>query len=915
VPSAGRAVSVTEKDFAMNRIRLGQDSRWLLAVVLGTLLPSSSHAREINDRETLQAQAALSLRLHQQGKDVAALAVAQRVVAASEKLFGPNSLDTAQHLNSLGVICYHLGQYARAEPLYQRSLAILEAILGKDHPDVANRLSNLAELYRAMEQPAKAEPLLLRSLAIREAKLGKDHLDVANSLHNLSLLYWSMGQYGRAEPLGLRSLAILEARLGKDHLLVASSLNNLARICRAQGQYARAEPLLLRSLAIREAQLGKDHPAVATTLNHLGVLYKSMDQPARAEPYYQRCLTISEARLGPEHPYVLTDLNNLAELEEAADQTGKAVALFERARRGSRRYVAQILPVLSEAEQATFLNQAEQRAFHKALALGLRHAREEKLTACSAAWLLNGKAVAQQSLAEAALLTRDRSDTALADLTQQLRQLRQQLAQLTLITAKPGQEGQLKQQREELSRREQELARRLRQAGGRAGQNVDWVELDDLRRSLPPDAVFIDLVRCEFFDFQARADQRQWLSTRYAAWITPPQGEVRLLDLGPAAPNESAVKAVRQALAAAPTTIRRQGEPDSESETRQLLDALSRRVLQPLLPHVADSRRWFLSPDSDLWLVPWAALTLPNGKYAVEDHTISYVVSGRDLVHASRRARVQTQAPLVLADPDFDLGLDQAAVETRKLLRGQELPSEARGLSQALHLGSIARLPGTAAEAEAVAPKLKQFAGAEPRLYTDKQALAGVFQAARNPRVVVLSTHGFVLPDQDNGPTPGERRSAEANNRRSPSTSNWENPLLRCGLLLAGCNNAAQAKEGEDNGVLTGLQIVGTDLRGCELVVLSACETGLGDVRNGEGVAGLRQAFQLAGAESVVATLWQIPDQQSAQLMIKFFDNLANKQSKADALRNAQLDLIKARREKNAAAHPFFWAAFTLTGQ
>jgi CHAT domain-containing protein len=265
---------------------------------------------------------------------------------------------------------------------------------------------------------------------------------------------------------------------------------------------------------------------------------------------------------------------------------------------------------------------------------------------------------------------------------------------------------------------------------------------------------------------------------------------------------------------------------------------------------------------------------------------------------------VKVEAPLVLADPDFDLDPGKARAEAGRLL-GKGRQQATRTLSGAWRLGRVPRLPGTAAEARAIAPSLQAYAGVAPRVYTQTEALEAVVKAARHPRVLVLCTHGFFLPDQE---MPRDDRS------KAKGTRKWENPLLRCGLLLAGCNNAARMT-GADDGVLTGLEVLGADLRGCELVVLSACETGLGEVQSGEGVAGLRRAFQLAGAKAVVSTLWHVPDESSAQLMALFFQNLSRGMSKAAALREAKLALIAQRRSDFAAAHPFFWAAFTLTGQ
>ena len=202
----------------------------------------------------------------------------------------------------------------------------------------------------------------------------------------------------------------------------------------------------------------------------------------------------------------------------------------------------------------------------------------------------------------------------------------------------------------------------------------------------------------------------------------------------------------------------------------------------------------------------------------------------------------------------------------------------------------------------------------------DAEATEAAVKAVKSPAVLMLATHGFFLKKQEADLKDDKLGGLELPRGtrsvlRSKDGSEIEDPLLRCGLLLAGANRHEEARPGQEDGILTGLEIVGLDLRGTKLVILSACDTGVGDVHTGEGVAGLRQAFQLAGAEGVLATLWPVSDQATVRLMDGFYSSLTEAGDKSEALTMAQRKFIKERRERYGAAHPYFWAAFSYTGR
>jgi CHAT domain-containing protein/tetratricopeptide (TPR) repeat protein len=940
------AVYIRSKRFA--------DARLLL---VRSLLTTEAHHGP-NALATADALHGLGTVEHALGRYREAEPLLRRCVAIREARLGSDHPDVARGLVGLASLDYALGRYGEAETLYLGALRILRVHLGPDDPSVANGLRDLAWLYRATGRYPEAADAHRSALQALEARRGPDHLDVAFSLVGLADLYRQMGQYGKSEALQRRGLKILESRLGPQDRDVALGLYKLAMLCQAMGRTAEAEAMHRRGLAIRETRLGPDHPDVARSLVGLAESCEASAKADEAEALRRRALRILESRKGPGHPHVADVLADLAGGSAAAGRLPEAEQLHRRglaireaalgpdhpdlaasrielaklaagcgrwdeaatevdlARRLLRRHTARTLPALAEPEQLAFLSARDRPSLHLALSLALVRRDDPGIADLSAGWVLNGKGVAQEALARRTLMLRDADDPARGRDLRELLAVRARLAALRLTVAEPGHEAEHRRELDRLAARDRELTDRLGEFGrGRADDREmpqPWVEAATVRARLPARSALLEFARIDMVDPAETRRTGAARPARYVAWILPPAGAdpVRIVDLGPAAAIDSCVDAVRAGLV--PEVVAREtgerGEREAELKLKERLRSLSSRVLDPLLPALNPAETWYIAADGALWLVPWAAAVLPDGRYAVEAHTIRHLVSGRDLVRpADIRSKVPAGRSMIMADPDFDLEPRAAREAMTRMLGTRAVPpSEPPVTASPLPvLGRVERLPGTRREAEAIRPRLAAYTGVAPVVYAGIWAQESVFKLARSPRVVVFSTHGFAL----DGAADGVARASGGGR-----SATIENPLLRCGLLLAGANRGDRASGGDD-GVLTGLEVVGTDLRGTELVVLSACETALGAVHDGEGVSGLRQAFQLAGSQTVVASLWQVPDKETARLMTGFFDRLTVEPSRAMALRQAQLGQIRHRRDRHdGAAHPFYWAAFTLTG-
>jgi len=394
--------------------------------------------------------------------------------------------------------------------------------------------------------------------------------------------------------------------------------------------------------------------------------------------------------------------------------------------------------------------------------------------------------------------------------------------------------------------------------------------LERIQSKLPPNGALLEMVRFRPFNPGAASEAERWGAARYGTYLVRKAGQPTFLDYGESAPIDEQIVEFRRALSQPRGTL--------AHDLGRRLDSL---LMQPLRAQLGDAEQLLVSPEGLLNLIPFGALVDEQNRYLVERFAFNYLSSGRDLLREPPPAAGARGPAVIVAAPAFGEPANSQPVSNT-------VAAVPMSRSRSFDNVRFEPLPGTSEEARSLA---QIVTGAV--LLTGDQATETAVKRVSRPRILHIATHGFFL--QDNDTTIDGAPAAE-------------NPMLRSGLALAGAN---RLDSGLDDGLLTALEAAALDLTGTRVVILSACETGVGEIRNGEGVFGLRRAFMTAGAETLIMSLWQVEDDATRQLMVEYHRRLARGEGRAEALRQAEIALMR----DPAHSHPFFWASFISSGE
>lgn len=915
-----------------------------------------------------------------------------RAKSIRQKVLGPFDLAYADSANNLGLVYYYLGDNRRAEALYREALAIVEKRLGKLNPDYAVTLNNLAVVFEGDGDYPRAEKLYQEVLDVYKQTIGVLNPTYATSLNNLAVLYNTMGDYSRAEKVLIEAMTIRRDVLGENHNEYASSLNNLAVVFKKTGQLEKAEEFYLKAKAIQARILGEQHPDFADSCNNLGAIYVELGDPYRAEVSYREAVEIRRNSVGENHPEYARNLGNLAyalqcqgEFEQAkaifqetmlilknvlgsnhpdyiealynlglvhlrCGELAEAIECIEAADLAAIENGSLLIPSFSQAQAINWMQK-----FRPAADILMSIWRRDPSLAPNRPYELIWRSKALVSrMRFGQRLSPDASPQA-REIHQELNLTRLELARLTTANMpSPEKADAYRKKIEEVSNRKEQLEKRLADENplSKRQASIRDASINDLKQQLPPATAVIDIVlQADWIPIEKMVKVEKSDGTvverSFYTWEVIPvydafvlkreEGEnAAWIQLGDAAAINQAVNGWRTDLRVDADTRGLERESVKANEARKSHEEVLRNLIwDKFEPYLQDCETVVIIPDGDLSRLPWAALPgREEGTYLIHDYAIAVASFGQQLFGLLSDQPALNEGLIAVG------GVDYASRSNSSNVNENEAAKSPKDIGWTF-------LDGTKAEVETIQTIWKEQ-GELSVLSEGAASEATVAQAISRNRFAHIATHGFfatkVSQDAEDADRSDEPQMANWNPNRIASASvSLRNPLLLSGLVLSGANLPNEEDElgipiGED-GILSAEEIVGLDLRNLELVTLSACETGLGEVAAGEGVFGLQRAFHQAGARAVVASLWKVSDNATRALMVEFYTNLwIGNMSKVEALRQAQLTMIDrydlesgtlrglGRKSQKGGANnasneqsgrmlsPKYWAAFQISG-
>ena len=931
----------------------------LICLLIVQPLPAAENAAE--RAQELTAQVVL---LFKEGKYAEAKRFAEELVSIREGHASSTGKSTGLHI--LGRIHEELGDYKRAEELYCRAVQINEELGRADERDSIEIELKLGSLYRSMVEFGKAEGTMLRALRRCENALGEDDALTALACNNLGGLYEVLNDYPRAEAFYKRSLAIREKVYGPDNPYTVWVLDNLAsvafgmrnipeatslsqRVLAAYGSAADIDPLICERSLIRLARVyieaaqpnlfapletvasdGKikndrqakallllervvelneefrdsEHSETARSLHELAMLYLSLGQFSKGAELEQRALKITEKALGADHPQTAMVANNLAVFYLAMEKPADAVRL---ARISTEIFLKELGKILS------FTSEQQRLAYVSGLSLWTQFGTVGSAQDL-ARLVVRLKGVVLDSLIEDRLVNETSMDMAQRDILLKLKQAKQQLLEIALMAREKVSEEVLARRRSlEAAAEEMEKTLAAQIAGVGQARRALTATPAQIQAVLPRDTVIIEYLA---YDHYVGMFTLEW---RYGAVIIPSAGEPKWVPLSTLALIDRKVALYQRAV---------RGEAD-QSSLPTVLRSLHRHVWEPVERALPEGTKTvIISPDGELNFVSFATLLDSTERFVADKYLVRYVASARDLL---RPVAVSAEQRMVIyADPDFT-GTPTSQEEKVPRASASQPPLFAKRAFAGIDL---TRLPGTAKESRALGVEAAK-AGWTVEILRQKAASENHLRQLVPPRILHLATHGFFLPLEREAPAsssasfrgvggirPNESAAAIPAAGRIAANPNLINPMYRSGLALAGAQHTLDlwAKEKvlptESDGILTAAEVGGLNLKGSWLVTLSACDTGRGEARSGEGVMGLRRSFLQAGAQNLVLCLWSVADEETARFMVDFYKAANQRSSAADALAKVKREwLSRLRKDRGLAAAVRLAGPFILNSQ